>query len=65
MNKEEWAIYDGKEQAIEREKAIEVLNLMKKKEEEYKKTRLIVTEKTSIGGIRTKYIAKDGENNII
>ena len=56
MNKEEWAIYDGKKQAIEREKAIEVLNLMKKKEEEYKKTRLIVTEKTSIGGIRTKYI---------
>ena len=61
MNKEEWAIYDGKEQAIERGKAIEVLNLMKKKEEEYKKTRLIVTEKTSIGGIRTKYI-KDGNN---
>ena len=59
MNKEELAIYDGKEQAIEREKAIEVLNLMKKKEEEYKKTRLIVTEKTS-GGIRTKYI-KDGK----
>lgn len=60
MNKEEWAVYDGKEQAIEREKAIEVLNLMKKKEEEYKKTRLIITEKTSIGGIRTKYILKDG-----
>lgn len=60
MNKEEWAIYDGKEQAIEREKAIEVLNLMKKKEEEYKKTRLIVTEKTSTGGIRTRYILKDG-----
>ena len=61
MNKEEWAIYNAKEQQIEREHAEEVLQIMKEIEKEYKKTRIIVTERTCVGGIRTKYIKQDGK----
>lgn len=60
MNKEEWAVYTAKEQQVEREHAEEVLKEMKQLEEEYKRTRTVITEKTSTGGIRTRYILKDG-----